>query len=130
MTITLPHCTVEWQAEHRRVITRFSDGSEAHACPYDDDAYRAHARKSDVGDDVDRYCLDHDIAHAWFGDAICHGPSPVLHAVATGRTLPQEQIDLEEEIVQRMQRYANLYGYWPEPYRTARLILMPPKQER
>jgi len=109
--IELPHHVITVVPEERKVITVLSDGSEAHACPYDTPEYRAHAVRSGVGEDVDMYCFQHDLAHVVFGEML-GGESPVLRHVASATAVPQDQLDREEEIVKLLQTYWNLYG-WP-----------------
>lgn len=120
MLIEFPSCTVEWLPRERKCVTRFPDGTEAHAIPFDDDQYRAHAERSGVGTDVDQYCLDHDLAHCWFGQMACGGPSPVLKSVADGVSIEGDKSDREEEIVKLMQAYFNRFG-WPKEIAEKRL---------
>jgi hypothetical protein len=64
--IVFPHCTIEWEPHNRRAVTRWTDGTEAYACPHNTDAYRAHAAEKSTGD-IDLYCWQHEIAHAVAG---------------------------------------------------------------
>lgn len=111
-SFALQHHQVVTLPVERLVVTTFADGTEAHACPHDTADYREHSRRSGAGDDVDRYCLEHDLAHVWFGEHVVGGESPVLRHVASGSEFPTEQLDAEEEITKLLQRYWNRYG-WP-----------------
>lgn len=102
MKIEFPHCTVEWQAEHRKCITRFSDGAEAHAVPHDTHEYRQHAVDKSTGN-IDDYCWQHDLCHVIWG-LMNGGPSIVLWAVAHGIPTDGESFEREEQQVQELQR--------------------------
>lgn len=100
--ITFPGCTVEWQAEHRKCITRFFDGSEAHAIPHDTGDYLNHAYEKSTGD-VDLYCWQHDLAHVIVG--LMEGrESFVLWALAHGNSTDTPECMDEEIEAQEFQR--------------------------
>lgn len=100
--ISFPGCSVEWQPEHRRCVTRFYDGTEAHACPHDTDAYRAHAAEKSIGD-VDLYCWQHDLAHVIVA-MIRGGLSKVLWALAHGGDTSSSGCAEEEREAQEFQK--------------------------
>jgi hypothetical protein len=102
MKVEFPHCTVFWEPEHRRVVTRFPDGSEAYGRPHDTEAYRAHAAEKSTGD-VALYCWQHDLAHVVVG-LMNGGPSVVLWNVAHGLSDTTPECDAEELAAQEFQR--------------------------
>jgi hypothetical protein len=100
--IEFPRCTVIWQPEHRKCITRFHDGTEAHAIPHDTDEYRWHAAEKSTGD-IDLYCWQHDIAHVIVG--MMHGGvSRVLWDIAHGGAADSDECRAEEAEAQELQR--------------------------
>jgi hypothetical protein len=100
--IEFPLCTVIWQPEHRKCITRFLDGTEAHAIPHDTDEYRRHAAEKSTGD-VDLYCWQHDIAHVIVG-MMRDDVSRVLWDIAHGGTGDDDLCQAEEAAAQEFQR--------------------------
>jgi hypothetical protein len=101
MKIEFPHCTVEWEPDHRRAVTRFADGSEAYARPHETPEYLAHAVAKSTGD-VDLYCFQHDIAHVIVG-LMNGGPSVVLWNLAHGLSDKTPECDAEEQAAQEFQ---------------------------
>lgn len=102
MKIEFPHCTVLWQPEHRKCITRFYDGTEAHAIPHDTEEYRRHAAEKSTGD-VDLYCWQHDLCHVIVG-LMEDQASVVLWALAHGQTTDTLECDREEQQAQELQK--------------------------
>jgi hypothetical protein len=100
--VVFPLCEVTWYPEMRKCITRFLDGTEAHAIPHDTDAYRKHAVEKSTGD-VDLYCWQHDIAHVIVG-MLHGGVSRVLGALAHGGSTEGPEFDAEEREAQELQR--------------------------
>jgi hypothetical protein len=94
---------MEWQPEHRKCVTRFNDGTEAHACPHDTDAYRAHAAEKGTGD-VDQYCWSHDIAHIIVAIMAGRCTSLVLWNLAHGLPVDTPECQAEEDAAQEFQR--------------------------
>lgn len=103
MRIEFRHCTVEWQPEHRRVVTRFADGTEAHGCPHDTEQYRAHAAEKSTGS-VDLYCWQHDIAHVIAAGIAGRCTSLVLWNLAHGLPVDGPECEHEEQAAQEFQR--------------------------
>src|SRR5690349_19917778 len=93
----------EWFPLWRKCVTRFPDGTEAHACPHHDAAYRNHAFEKSTGD-VDLYCWQHDLAHQIV--ALMNGwpYSVVLWNLAHGLSTNTPTCDLEEQQAQEFQR--------------------------
>jgi hypothetical protein len=100
--VEFPDCTVEWDDEQRKCITRFEDGTEAHACPHHTADYLAHALDKSDGD-VSAYCWQHDLAHCIVG-LIKGGNSAVLWALAHGEPTNTPECDREEREAQEFQR--------------------------
>lgn len=96
-------CTVTWEPQHRRCVTRFRDGSQAYAIPHDTDAYRAHAEEKSTGD-TDLYCWQHDVAHVLVALISGRGPSKVLFALAHGQRTDTPACEDEEQEAQALQR--------------------------
>lgn len=102
MVVTFPHCTVEWIPEYGKCITRFDDGTEAHAIPHYTDEYRDHAFAKSIGD-MDLYCWQHDLAHCIVG-LMAGGTSVVLWALAHGLPTDTEACEAEESAAQQFQK--------------------------
>lgn len=103
-TIKLKHCELEvtdWGC-----VTRFADGSHFGAHPHDMPHYHVISHRCGYGDDLMRYCVEHELAHSvvaeWFRDA----PSAVIWALAHGEE-PEPYATLAEEVLaQTLQRWA------------------------
>jgi len=96
-------CTVELRRDEQLVITRFHDGTEAHACPHDTPEYHAHAIEKTGLDDIMLYCWQHDLAHILCAE-LRGGPSPVLWAAAHGESTDTAECQAEEDAAQNLQR--------------------------
>jgi hypothetical protein len=94
---------VELYPEQQLVITRFADGTEAHACPHDTPEYHAHAVEKSGKDDPMLYCWQHDLMHVIYGE-MRGGPSIVLWAVAHGESTETPECEAEEREAQELQR--------------------------
>lgn len=101
--IEFPGCTIEWHADMRKCITRFDDGTEAHAIPHETDAYRAHAAEKSTGD-VDLYCWQHDLAHQIAAMQSGRRVSLVLWNLAHGQATDTPACDAEEKLAQEFQK--------------------------
>jgi hypothetical protein len=120
MTIThFRFCRVIFKPESSTVITRFPDGTEAHACPHDTPEYHAHAVEKTGEDDILRYCLEHDVAHVLIGEA-AGGPSPVLWAIAHGEDTTGPLFDLEEAAAQALQKFLTVQARRANPCQISR----------
>ena len=95
------HCQVELHGE--KVITRFHDGTEAHAVPQDTPEYHAHAIEKTGKDDILLYCWQHDLMHVMHAE-MRDRPSVVLWAVAHGLPTDTPECEQEEREAQDLQR--------------------------
>lgn len=102
ITIDFGLCTLTWIPDQHKCIAKFFDGTEAHACPHDTDAYRAHSHDKSTGD-IDDYCWQHEIAHVVIG-LIKGGPSAVLWNLAHGFPTDTPECEAEEQTAQEWQR--------------------------
>lgn len=114
----LTHHTVIVDREEQLVRTIFVDGAEAHASPHRTADYLEHARSKGCGEDVWRYCVEHDLAHVILGELI-GTPSPVLWFVAHHMPTDAPAFEAEEKAAQALHAYLNQAG-WPVEYQRAR----------
>ncbi len=103
VAVQLRFCVIELHRREELVITRFPDGTEAHACPHDTPAYHAHAIEKTGLDDVLRYAWQHDIMHEIVAEIDGH-VSPVLWGLAHGLPVDTPECEAEEVAAQEMQR--------------------------
>lgn len=103
MKIEFPHCTVFWEPEHRRVVTRFMDGTEAYGRAHDTPEYRSHAAEKSTGD-IDLYCFQHDIAHTLVALMSGRTTSIVMWNIAHGESDQTPECEMEERAAQDFQR--------------------------
>jgi hypothetical protein len=101
--VQLRTCSVELYRDAQLVVTRFPDGTEAHAIPHDTDDYHEHARTKTGQDDPLLYCWQHDLMHAIWGELFTK-VSVVLWALAHNQSTDTPECDFEEAEVQRLQR--------------------------
>jgi hypothetical protein len=100
-------CTVALHRDDQLVVTRFHDGTEAHACPHDTPEYHAHSIEKTGTDDPMLYCWQHDLMHVIHGE-MRGRPSVVLWAVAHGLPTDTPECVMEERETQELQKaYAN-----------------------
>lgn len=102
--VTLKYCTIDftdWGA-----VTRFPDGSECPSAPHDTHHYHVIAHRCGYGDDILRYCQEHDLAHALIEQEVHNRPSFVLQSLAHGHTPAAELCLYEELAAQTLQRWA------------------------
>jgi len=102
VTLLFPRHTVEWHPDRQLAITRFSDGSEAHACPHDTPEYHGHAEEKSTGD-IGLYCFQHDLVHVALAE-IEGRVSPTLWAIAHGQPDNTSEIADEERRVAEFQK--------------------------
>jgi hypothetical protein len=95
-------CQCFWDADNRKFICRFPDGTEAHGIPHETEAYRQHAAEKSTGD-IDLYCFQHDVAHCVVG-LINGGVSKVLWNVAHGLPTDTPECVAEETAAQEFQK--------------------------
>lgn len=103
LVLTFRFCTVELRIDEQLVITRFYDGTEAHACPHDTPEYHAHAVEKTGVDDIMLYCWQHDLMHVLHA-GIRGRPSVVLWAIAHGESTETSECEIEERGAQELQR--------------------------
>jgi hypothetical protein len=103
MKVHFPGLVIEWIPEHRKCISRFDDGTEAHAIPHDTPEYHRHAEEKSTGD-VDLYCWQHDIAHQVVAMMAGRRVSLVLWNLAHGISTDSPACELEEREAQEFQR--------------------------
>jgi hypothetical protein len=103
LTLTFRFCTIELHRDRQLVITRFHDGTEAHACPHETPEYHQHAIEKTGVDDVMLYCWQHDLMHVIHAE-MRGRPSVVLWAVAHGQSTDTLECEVEEREAQGLQR--------------------------
>lgn len=108
--IKFNHCQVSVQRDRQLVITRFHDGTEAHACPHDTPEYHDHAIEKTGLDDILLYCWQHDLFHVMHGE-MQGRPSAVLWALAHGEPTDTLECQEEERMVQDLQRCMQMRDY-------------------
>jgi hypothetical protein len=96
-------CVIEWIPELRLCVTRFADGTEAHAIPHDTSDYLYHAIEKSTGD-IDLYCWQHDIAHAVVALMSGRNVSLVLWNIAHGLPVDTPGCEREEQQAQAFQK--------------------------
>ena len=103
MIVQFRFCTVELRRDEQLVVTRFKDGTEAHASPHDTPDYHQHAIEKTGQDDILLYCWQHDLMHVVHGE-MNNRPSVVLWALAHGEPVGTAECEREERESQDMQR--------------------------
>jgi hypothetical protein len=96
-------CVIEWFPEQRLCVTRFADGTCAHAIPHDTPEYHQHAAEKST-DDIDLYCWQHDIAHAVVALMDGRKVSLVLWNLAHGQPVDTPECEREEQQAQAFQK--------------------------
>lgn len=101
--IRLKHCTVEFLSDG--VITRFPDGTDIEAQPHD--TYHCHviSHRLGYGDNILRYCQEHEFAHSYIAECLFDRPSLVLSSLAHGVQLSGRNSAYEEIAAQVLQRW-------------------------
>lgn len=99
----LRYCVVE--PTELGCVTYFEDGSRvsshAHTMPH----YHVIAHRCGYGDDLARYCFEHDVAHSFVEQELYGIPSRVLFALAKGKPLTGAQAAYEECMAQAFQAF-------------------------
>jgi hypothetical protein len=101
--IQLAHCRIEmtpWGC-----VTRFPDGAEIGAYPHETCHYAVIAHRCGYGDDLLAYCQEHELAHALTQEFLHDRPSPILWALAHGKTPTGKEAAEEEMFAQAFQRW-------------------------
>lgn len=98
-----PHGTVrftDWGA-----ITSFPDGTSCPSTPHDTHHYHVIAHRCGYGDDILRYCQEHDFAHMLIEAFVHERPSRVLWGLAHGEEISAKDALYEELAAQTLQRF-------------------------
>lgn len=102
--IQLKHCQIEFLPEGR-AITHFPDGTKFGAYPHVTNHYFVIAHRLGYGDEINRYCQEHELAHAiaaeWFRDK----PSHVIWHLAHGTMMDHGEMIFEEMAAHTIQRW-------------------------
>lgn len=85
-------------------VTKFRDGAILNSIPHDTPHYYVIAHRCGYGDDILRYCQEHDLAHLVFTEHFNH--RTVLWDVAKGNKPDRIMAIFEELSAQSLQRYA------------------------
>lgn len=83
----------------------FNDGSTCPAVPSNSPHYHVIAHRCGYGDDLGRYCFEHELAHCVVSEFFWNMPSPVLSAVADGHPMTGKDSAFEELMAQTLQRF-------------------------
>lgn len=101
--LTFRTCQVELHLDRQLAITRFPDGSEAHAAPHDTPEYHAHAIEKTGLDNPMLYAWAHDIFHILVAE-LKGERSCVLWNAAHGLSTDTPECAAEEQAAQDLQR--------------------------
>lgn len=85
--------------------TTFWDGKSAPSIPHDTHHYHVVSHRCGYGDDVMRYCREHDFVHSFLAERLLGKTSPVLWDVAHGIQPRDKWYVYEEATVQMFQRW-------------------------
>lgn len=103
--IQLRHASVE--VHEHGCTSFFVDDTRVEAVPHPwDHHYSVIAHRCGYGDDLHRYCVEHEVAHHVVCETLLGEASPVLWGIAHGEPLPPEKAAFEEMMAQGLQRYA------------------------
>lgn len=102
--IRLRYCELRYEP-NAWLCTVFPDGSEYGAHPHATPHYHVIAHRCGYGDDLWRYCLEHEFAHSFVCEWLRDRPSLVLSEMAAGRVPDPGQAVLEEMAAQQFQRW-------------------------
>jgi hypothetical protein len=87
-------------------FTRYDDGSSYGAHHHDTPHYHVISHRCGYGDDLARYCFEHEACHHIVGEAFfCGGPSPIIWALAHGTDVGPSFAAIEEAMVMTFQRW-------------------------
>lgn len=102
--IRLKHCCIlpaDWGC-----LTVFEDGTEVPSVPdWTGAHYAVISHRTGYGDDRLRYCIEHEVAHAFVAEKLYDEPSQVLWALAHGKPLSGKRAAYEEFMAQGFQRW-------------------------
>ena len=101
---TLPRVSITLY-EHGAYST-FDTGASYAAQPhFDDPHYSVIAHRCGYGDDLLRYCREHEFFHHIAGEEFYGGVSPVVWTLAHGGTIDPRKAATEELVVMALQRW-------------------------
>lgn len=104
MVIGMKYCDIIWTPEG--CVTRFPDGAEVEAHPHPEmPHYHVISHRCGYGDDVMRYCREHELAHIFVSERLMNAPSYVLSTLAHGEKQDLGIVLYEEMAAQQMQRW-------------------------
>lgn len=103
-TIQFKECRIERDGQHG-VVTIFNDGAKWGAYAHQESHYYVIAHRCGYGDDIDRYCFEHEVAHAFLAEE-GYAMGNVIKWLAHGWEPMQKRATLEEAFVQMFQRWA------------------------
>jgi hypothetical protein len=102
--ISLKFCTLEFTDDG--AVTRFPDGTEIVAHPHPGNHhYNVISHRLGYGDDILRFCQEHEFAHSFVAERLLDRPSVVLSALAHGTVLSGRNAAFEELTAQAFQRW-------------------------
>jgi hypothetical protein len=106
--IRLRFCEVEWTEWGCQ--TRFTDGAFVNAVPhYSDHHYYVIAHRLGYGDDVMRYCREHEFAHSFIAERLKGRTSHVLWTLSHKEVQDRGEVVYEEMAAQQLQRWIRAY---------------------
>jgi hypothetical protein len=84
----------------------FNDGAQTNSVPhFHDHHYFVISHRCGYGDDVQKYCVEHDFAHMFISQHILQTHSQVLRALADFSPVPPAVAAYEEAMAQMFQRW-------------------------
>jgi hypothetical protein len=86
-------------------VTHFEDGTSFGAWPHDTHHYAVIAHRCGYGDDLLRYCREHELCHLALEEWLHDRPSGILWGLAHGAPLPPHDAAYEELAAQSLQRF-------------------------
>lgn len=106
--IVLRFCVIDFTAWG--ASTHFTDGATVNAVPHDTPHYHVIAHRLGYGDDLLRYCQEHEFCHSFIAERLKAAPSFVLHRLARGDRFDRDPRDrgevlYEELAAQQLQRW-------------------------
>lgn len=83
----------------------YADGASFGALPHDTHHYHVIAHRCGYGDDILRYCREHEVCHHVVGEFFYGGRSPILWALAHDEPVEPAAAALEEAMTMAVQRW-------------------------
>lgn len=105
-SIKLTSAEILFDGDTGETLVSFYDGAEIEAQPHETAHYYVIAHRCGYGDNIARYCFEHEFCHEFLSERLHGSPSPVLWSLAHGETDLTDGECAEEEIsVQTFQRW-------------------------